>query len=426
MQDRVAVTPLIGCGRKPQGGGHTPPIKPTPPPGFCHPIAVLDPRSVFLPRRSSAPFNLQSAADTPKRYAVPARREPARHTTSVGNETADDARWAMKPVTSTDAATTSTSASSSVARSPLSSAGPPCVPHGASGRPSRSPPCSPPTPPSPIDTSPAAASTAATGEGKQTPPPGGAPAPADDKSPVTSAEPGPAAYHSRDPDTSSRSPSASSSPIPSVSPRVVYGVGAVARLPTELGRLHLSSPLIVSSPSRIALARRIQALVPNLDSRILDSAVVNVPARVVDDALDRITGRDVVISIGGASAVGLAKAIGGRKGIPHICIPTTYSGSEMMPLLLDASPARHSNCSGSRRHGHGSSRKRSAANTSTVRDPRISPTVIIYDEELTVSPSKRFSAPSDSAAMARSNEFRSCPSKGDETAQWSYIHLPGV
>ncbi|KAM4056001.1 iron-containing alcohol dehydrogenase [Hirsutella rhossiliensis] len=168
-------------------------------------------------------------------------------------------------------------------------------------------------------------------------------------------------------------------------------------------RLHLSSPLIVSSPSRIALARRIQALVPSLDSRILDSAVVNVPARVVDDALDRISGRDVVISVGGASAVGLAKAIGGRKGIPHICIPTTYSGSEMMPLLLDT-----------------------VSNMSTVRDPKILPTVIIYDEELTMSPLKRFSAPSDSAAMARSTELRACPSKGDETAQWSYIHLPGV
>ncbi|PHH71289.1 hypothetical protein CDD83_5228 [Cordyceps sp. RAO-2017] len=192
------------------------------------------------------------------------------------------------------------------------------------------------------------------------------------------------------------------------------------------------APLIVSSPSRIALARRIQALIPNLDSRILDSAVVNVPARVVDDALDRISGRDVVISVGGASAVGLAKAIGCRKGIPHICIPTTYSGSEMMPLLLDASPARHSSSSSSsnsghsRRHPHASSRRKPTGNTSTVRDPKVLPSVIIYDEELTMSAPRRFSAPSDTAAMARSSEFRACPSKSDDTAQWSYIHLPGV
>ncbi|KAF5126182.1 Maleylacetate reductase 1 [Metarhizium anisopliae] len=222
------------------------------------------------------------------------------------------------------------------------------------------------------------------------------------------------------------------------SPRVVYGRGTIERLPTELGRLCASSPLIVSSPSRVALARRIQSLIPNLNSRILDSAVVNVPARVVDDAVSRIDDRDVVISVGGASAVGLAKAIGCRKGIPHVFIPTTYSGSEMMPLLLDAYPARHSNRGdigtssnggsksiGSRRREReqgSSSRHSNGARTTSFRDPRVLPSVIIYDEDLATSLPKRISAPTDEAAMARSTELR----KEDETAQWSYIHLPGV
>lgn len=222
------------------------------------------------------------------------------------------------------------------------------------------------------------------------------------------------------------------------SPRVVYGRGTIERLPTELGRLCASSPLIVSSPSRVALARRIQSLIPNLNSRILDSAVVNVPARVVDDAVSRIDDRDVVISVGGASAVGLAKAIGCRKGIPHVCIPTTYSGSEMMPLLLDAYPARHSNMgdigtssnggyksSGRRRREReqgSSSRRSNGVRTTSFRDPRVLPSVIIYDEDLATSLPKRISAPTDEAAMARSTELR----KEDETAQWSYIHLPGV
>ncbi|KHN95473.1 Alcohol dehydrogenase, iron-type [Metarhizium album ARSEF 1941] len=222
------------------------------------------------------------------------------------------------------------------------------------------------------------------------------------------------------------------------SPRIVYGRGTIERLPTELGRLHASSPLIVSSPSRVALARRIQSLIPNLNSRILDSAVVNVPARVVDDAVSRIDDRDVVISVGGASAVGLAKAIGCRKGIPHVCIPTTYSGSEMMPLLLDAYPARHSNMkdgsrstdsgnkSGGRRRREyekgSSSCRRKGAHTTSFRDPKVLPSVIIYDEDLATSLPKRISAPTDAAAMALSTELL----KEDETAQWSYIHLPGV
>lgn len=235
---------------------------------------------------------------------------------------------------------------------------------------------------------------------------------------------------------SSSSAAASKPPAP----HVVYGAGALARLPSELARLGLSSPLIVSSPSRISLARRIQStLLPALDSRILDSAVVSVPARVVDRALDRIQGRDAVISVGGASAVGLAAAIAQRKDIPHVCVPTTYSGSEMMPLLCDASPARHNTDGGStvalsgagkKQQRRGGKRKNSSGGssscTTTLRDPRVAPTVIIYDEELTGSTSARFSAPTGSAARARGDVFASAASKGDETAEWSYIHLPGV
>jgi len=39
------------------------------------------------------------------------------------------------------------------------------------------------------------------------------------------------------------------------------------------------------------------------------------------------------VSFGGASTIGLGKAISVRTGLPHICIPTTYAGSEMTPIL---------------------------------------------------------------------------------------------
>ncbi|KAG6104978.1 hypothetical protein E4U31_001661 [Claviceps sp. LM219 group G6] len=239
-------------------------------------------------------------------------------------------------------------------------------------------------------------------------------------------------------------PGTESRPEPAI-PRIVYGRGKILCLPTELARLCVSAPLIVSSPSRIPLARRIQAIIPNPNSRILDSAVVNVPAHVVDDAVSRIDDRDVVISVGGASAVGLAGAIGCRKNIPHICVPTTYSGSEMMPLLLDACPARHStttqstgqNISHSSSHSGSRSEKphrrhremgslsrssRKGSRTTSFRDPRVLPSVIIYDEDLTTSIPRRLSAPSNETAMARSAEIR----EQDGTSQWSYIQLPGV
>ncbi|KAG5914700.1 hypothetical protein E4U61_005405 [Claviceps capensis] len=186
-----------------------------------------------------------------------------------------------------------------------------------------------------------------------------------------------------------------------------------------------------------------KAIVPNLNSRILDSAVVNVPAHVVDDAVSGIDDRDVVIIVGGASAVGPAGAVDCRKNIPHI--RTTYSGSEMMPLLLDACPARHSTTtqstgqnishnsshSGSRsekphrRHRERDSSSRSSrkgSGTTSFRDPRVSSSVIIYDEDLTTSIPRRLLAPSNETAMVRSVEIR----EQDGTSQWSYIQLPGV
>lgn len=187
-----------------------------------------------------------------------------------------------------------------------------------------------------------------------------------------------------------------------VSPRVVLGPKVIDRLPSELGRLQLSTPLIVSSPSRIAVAKKIQSSIPNLKSRILDSSVVNVPSHVVDGTIARIAGHDCVISVGSDSAVNLARSIGLRKGIPHICVPTTYSGSEVTALAAIG------------RNSHKGS----------LRESKIPPTVIIYDEDLTTSAPKRFSAPSSASIMAVSAESRHRPV--DDGALWSYIHLPGV
>jgi hypothetical protein len=230
------------------------------------------------------------------------------------------------------------------------------------------------------------------------------------------------------------------------SPKVVYGAGAVSRLPTELGRLHLVCPLIVSSPSRISLARRIQGLIPNLDSRILDSALVNVPQHVVDDAVFRITGRDCVISVGGASAVSLAKSIAARKDIPHICIPTTYSGSEHP--TQDHTRRLERKESRRKRSGSSSKSPTSTASTSKSKSPNANkspvsskspggsshqsrrseiksrPTIIIYDEDLTATDTPtHFSVPNDDKIPAKTR-YRYY--EDDENAQWSYIHLPGV
>ncbi|XWW92394.1 hypothetical protein V2A60_000317 [Cordyceps javanica] len=255
--------------------------------------------------------------------------------------------------------------------------------------------------------------------------------------------------HSKSPSPSLLPPPPPSSSFPTPPSRIVYGPGTIVRLPTELGRLHLTSPLIVASPSRMATARHIQALIPNLDSRILDSAVVNVKAQLVDDAVERVTERDCVISVGGSSAVGLARAVSIRKAIPHICIPTTYSGSEVLHLFDcdvpistgqpdgGAASAAASRRPSSSRHSIGSppsdGRSRTSGSKHSSRHSvvsvasrdakqRVKPAVIIYDEELTASVPKRVFIP----ANTTSRQSRSADEAQSPSAKWSFMQLPGI
>lgn len=197
------------------------------------------------------------------------------------------------------------------------------------------------------------------------------------------------------------------SPSPSPSPRVVVGPKAINLLPAELANLRLSSPLIVSSPSRLKIARKIQAIIPNLDTRILSSAVITMPTR--------ISGRDCVISVGGGSAVTLARAVSLRKRIPHICIPTMFSGSEMVS-------ENNALGLGERGAGEGSTLGSSKTEREIVRESKTLPAVIIYDDDLTTSSPTRFSAPTDEDIMEDLSE----PRPKSDDACWSYLNLPGV
>lgn len=112
----------------------------------------------------------------------------------------------------------------------------------------------------------------------------------------------------------------------------------------------------------------------------------------------------------------LAKTIGLRKKIPHICIPTTYSGSEMP--LLDDRRRRKDRC---HRSDSGSARSRRG---SSEMDSNAMPTIVIYDKDLTsTSASMAISVPNDGGPVPESRCRRS---SNDEDSQWSCIHLPGV
>ncbi|KAM0515583.1 hypothetical protein ACHAPE_006110, partial [Trichoderma viride] len=223
------------------------------------------------------------------------------------------------------------------------------------------------------------------------------------------------------------------------SPRVVLGHGTIARLPTELNRLFLSRPLIICSPSRLSLANRIRTLLPNFDAYIIDSDTRPGSAMLF--------GRDSVISVGGPQAVEMARRMSSKRSIPHVCIPTTHSGAAgNLSPWKDRQVAFDSLACLEEEE---SEEEQGDSDVCGTDKKKMLPTVIIYDERFTESHTRRFSAPSgvfddtdgdfdwkfelgtgaacDKGAVDPTGEKTSDrTSAKSSTAQWSYIHLPGV
>ncbi|MFJ9908191.1 maleylacetate reductase [Streptomyces sp. NPDC101152] len=146
--------------------------------------------------------------------------------------------------------------------------------------------------------------------------------------------------------------------------RVVFGAGSLRQLPEEAERLGLRRLLVLSTPGQRALAEQTAALFGDACAGMFSEARMHVPVEVAEAAraAARDTGADGCLAVGGGSTVGLGKAIALDSGLPVICVPTTYAGSEMTPVW------------GLTENG----RKR------TGRDRSVLPRSVVYDPELTV------------------------------------------
>ncbi|CAH0057779.1 unnamed protein product [Clonostachys solani] len=145
---------------------------------------------------------------------------------------------------------------------------------------------------------------------------------------------------------------------------VIFGSGTIHRLPSELKRLGLHSPLLLSTSQQVSQAEHIKAALKSQVAGIFAGAVMHTPVEVTGEAIKaaRASGCDSLISIGGGSTIGLGKAISFRTGLYHLAIPTTYAGSEATPIL------------GETEHGRKTTRS----------DSKILPGTIIYDVDLTM------------------------------------------
>jgi alcohol dehydrogenase class IV len=123
---------------------------------------------------------------------------------------------------------------------------------------------------------------------------------------------------------------------------------------------------------------------------------MHTPTTVTDAAMEvvRAGGIDGIVSVGGGSAIGLGKALALRTDLPQLCVPTTYAGSEMTPILGETA---------------------NGAKT-TRRDPRILPESVLYDPELTETLPDALAATSGLNALAHAAEALYAPDANPITA----------
>ncbi|KUJ13348.1 Dehydroquinate synthase-like protein [Mollisia scopiformis] len=166
--------------------------------------------------------------------------------------------------------------------------------------------------------------------------------------------------------------------------RVIFGSGTLSKLADEVERQKLSAPLLLSTPQQVDQVTDLKDRLNGKIAGIFTEATMHTPLEITEKALDyaKSTNADSVISIGGGSTIGLGKAISVRTGLPHICIPTTYAGSEMTPILGETQNGRKT----------------------TRNDPKILPGTVIYDVDLTMTLPASMSASSGVNAIAHSVE----------------------
>ena len=162
--------------------------------------------------------------------------------------------------------------------------------------------------------------------------------------------------------------------------RVVFGSGALARLPEEVERLGARRAIVLSTPEQRDTAQAVARQLGDRAAGIYDRAVMHVPLEVAQAARDfaASVGADACVAVGGGSTVGLGKAIALTSSLPVIAVPTTFAGSEMTAIwgLTEAGVKK------------------------TGRDVRVLPKTVIYDPQMVMSLPAHIAGPSGINAIA--------------------------
>ncbi|ALC05176.1 maleylacetate reductase [Corynebacterium deserti GIMN1.010] len=142
---------------------------------------------------------------------------------------------------------------------------------------------------------------------------------------------------------------------------VRFGTGDAAKNVKEaVEALGATRPFLIASEREEELAQKVTNGL-ELAAEFND-VVMHVPVEKAEEARKAAADAqaDVLISIGGGSTTGLAKAVALTSGLPIIAVPTTYAGSEATAVW-------------------GMTENRTKT---TGTDPQVLPKVVVYDSEL--------------------------------------------
>lgn len=146
--------------------------------------------------------------------------------------------------------------------------------------------------------------------------------------------------------------------------RVLFGTGlAREQLAAEIERRRAARVMVIAAEPETELA---DALTAGLTIALRWSEVAqHVPIEVAERARAAAAAHeiDLLVSVGGGSTTGLAKAIALTSELPIVAVPTTYAGSEATNVWGLTEGARKT----------------------TGVDPRVLPAAVVYDAALTMS-----------------------------------------
>ena len=162
--------------------------------------------------------------------------------------------------------------------------------------------------------------------------------------------------------------------------RVVFGAGTLDQVAAEAELLGLGRVLLIATKSAQEAADVVEVELKDRFAGRIDGVTQHVPTQVADAARAKAheSNADGLVTIGGGSAIGLAKAVALTGALPIVAVPTTYAGSEMTPVWGETA----------------------GGSKTTGTDANVLPRTVVYDPVLSQHLPKKVTAASVANALA--------------------------